>query len=704
MTSRMFTEMQSLNAVGSDIATVMNRAFGSALCLAAAAWIALVPALPATAQEVPDETQELATKPTALAPDQDSDARKVALPPRPTLLETPTLSEEIASGKLPPVELRVPLNPRIVDLAATGRKPGVHGGRMRWLMAREKDIRMVVYYGYARLVGYDHRYKIVPDILAGVDVKDGREFTLRLRQGHKWSDGHPFTAEDFRYWWEDVVHNEKLGGGLLPDAMLVAGQPPRFEVIDETTVRYTWQAANPAFLPALAATLPIYIAMPAHYLKQFHAKHADPQRLAAAINEAGVRKWTQLHKRMGRASRPLNPQLPTLDPWINTTEPPSTLLVLKRNPFYHRIDKNGRQLPYIDAIDMHIGSPSLVPAKTGAGDSDLQARYLSFDDYTYLKASERRGRIKVKLWEVGSGSEVALIPNLTTADPVWRKLLRDVRVRRAFSVAINRAEVNAALYYGLARASADTVLPRSPLYKEAYAKAWAQFDPNLANRLLDEAGLEERAFDGIRLLPDGRRAAIIVESPGESSTQADVLSLVKDHLRDVGIDIFLRPTQRDLFRQRAFAGQTVMSVWGGHNNAIPGPDMSPARYAPTAQDQLQWPAWGHHYETKGKNGEAPDMPEARRLLSLYKQWKLSRSSDERTQLWHEILKINAQQVYTIGIVNGAKQPVATAPNMRNVPDDGVFTFQPGGYFGVYMPDTFFFAQPNKQAANRGAVQ
>src|SRR3546814_12388913 len=65
-------------------------------------------------------------------------------------------------------------------------------------------------YGYARLVGYDREFQLRPDILEAVDVVDDRVFTFHLRPGHRWSDGAPFTSEDFRYWWEDVAPNKEI--------------------------------------------------------------------------------------------------------------------------------------------------------------------------------------------------------------------------------------------------------------------------------------------------------------------------------------------------------------------------------------------------------------------------------------------------------------------------------------------------------------
>jgi len=608
------------------------------------------------------------------------------------LIETPYLKEEVEAGKLPPVSARIPEKPRVIDLVSMGREPGQHGGQIRMLMADQKDLRMVVVYGYTRLVGYDEELKLTPDILEDVEVSEGRIFTLRIRPGHRWSDGHPFTAEDFRYFWEDMANDSKLSPSGPPMEMLVDGKPPRFETLDSYTVRYTWDAPNPAFLPALAGAMPLYIYAPSHYLKQFHALYVKPETLEAEIKANRVRSWSALHERKARMYRPENPDLPCLDAWCNSTAPPSSRFTFTRNPYFHRIDANGRQLPYTDEVIVTIGSSSLVAAQAGTGEADLQARYIRFDNYTFLKEAEARGRLEVKLWERGEGSRMALVPNLNAEDPVWRSLWRDVRVRRALSLAINRREINQAIFYGLARESANTVLPKSPLYKPEYSQAWASFDLKLANRLLDEAGLTRRDWDGVRLLSDGRRAELVVETAGESTEEADVLALIRDTWLEIGIKIYARPTQRDLFRKRVYAGSTLMAVWSGLDNGVATPDMSPRELAPTSQAQLQWPKWGQYFEENGAVGEPPELPEVRRLLELYRDWRVSTSTAERAAIWHEMLKIHADQVFTIGTVNGTRQPVIVAKNLVNVPDDGTWTFDPGGYFGRYMPDTFWYRE------------
>jgi peptide/nickel transport system substrate-binding protein len=611
----------------------------------------------------------------------------------PTLQETPSLAAAVAAGKMPPVADRLPKVPRVIDLGASGRSIGRHGGTLRLLMGDQRDIRYMTIYGYARLVVFNTKTELEPDILESYDETGGRIFTLHLRPGHKWSDGQPFTAEDFRYWWEDVANNTRLSPGGPPQAMLMHGKPPKFEVLDPLTVRYSWDDPNPVFLPALADAQPLYIFMPAHYLKQFHAKYADPAQLAAAIKRERVRDWGSLHERMSRQYRPENPALPTLEPWVNTTESPSEFYVFKRNPYFHRIDEAGHQLPYIDTVSMTLSTPSLIPAKVGSGEADLQARYLRFDNYTFLKEAARRNDYKIRLWKRAEGAYLTLRPNLNAADPVWRSVFRDVRVRRALSLAINRGDINRVVFFGLATEAGNSVLPESSLYRPRFAKAYTNYDPETAGRLLDAAGLDKRDADGVRLLPDGRRMEFTVEAAGDNPDETDMLELVADNWRKIGVKIFPRSTQRDLFRRKIALGETLMSVWQGHDNGIPGPDTEPDDLAPTSPMQFQWPKWGLYVESNGREGRPVDDPAAQELLTLYRDWRRSETTAERRVIWEKMLSISSEQVFTIGIVSETAQPVVVSDRLHNVPEKGLYSFEPGAFFGMYQPDTFWFEKP-----------
>jgi ABC-type transport system substrate-binding protein len=150
-----------------------------------------------------------------------------------------------------------------------------------------------------------------------------------------------------------------------------------------------------------------------------------------------------------------------------------------------------------------------------------------------------------------------LFPNLSVVDPAWRALMRDVRFRRALSLAVDREAVNESLFFGLALEGNNTMLPSSALYKEHYQKQWAEYDPDLAGELLDEIGLTDYNDDDIRLLPDGRPAEIIIETAGEDTEQTDVLELIAESWAEVGIKLYIKPSQRDVFRNRIFSGPNV---------------------------------------------------------------------------------------------------------------------------------------------------
>ncbi|MEM7463023.1 MAG: ABC transporter substrate-binding protein [Pseudomonadota bacterium] len=606
--------------------------------------------------------------------------------------EAPDFAQMVANGKLPPLEERLPENPLVVDFDAEGKTIGKYGGELRMLMGRAKDIGQITVYEYARLIGYDINIELVPDILESVDSVDDKEFTFKIRKGHRWSDGHLLTTEDFRYYWEDVIKDPELGRQGVPSAMLVEGEEPVFEIIDDLTFKYSWTKPNKSFLQALAGPSPVWIYLPAHYVKQFHAKYADPEKLAAMVKEANVDSWAALHTRKTRQRRPENPDMPTLQPWQNTTPPPAERFVFVRNPFFHRVDSEGNQLPYIDKLHVDIVSKDVIAAKTGSGESNLQARYIRFDNFTFLKESEEKHGFITNLWTTGKGSEYALYPNLNTKDPVWRGLMRDANFRRALSLAIDRDEINEVIYFGLASPSANTVLPQSPLFREEYREAWSYFDPDKANELLDAAGLGARDDDGVRLLPNGERAELTIESAGESTEETDVLELVAAQWKAIGIKAFVRASQRDIFRRRAAAGETPISVFFGLNNGVAAPTMSPEELAPVSPAQLQWPSWGEYYETGGKAGEPPDMPEAVELLDLFKEWKTSADVEEQTVVWHKMLDIFTDQAFSIGIVNNTRQPVVTSSNLRNVPEEGIYSWEPTSYFGIYRPDTFWFEE------------
>jgi len=596
--------------------------------------------------------------------------------------------------KLPPVAERVPATPLVVD--ATGEP----GGEIVTLVPRARDIRYISTYAYTRLVGYDKDLQLQPDLLEKFENEGTRVFTFTLRAGHRWSDGSPFTAEDFRYYWEDIALNPDLSPAGPPEFMLVDGKPPRFEVLDERTVRYSWDKPNPRFLPQLAGPLDPGIYRASRYLKQFHAKYADKAALEEKAKQQKLKSWAALHNRVDDMKEQTNPDLPTLMPWRVMNAAPANRFVFERNPYYHRIDAQGHQLPYLDRIVMDVSAGGLFAAKANAGETDLLFRGISMSDIPVLKEGEKAQGYRTLIWPYARGTELALYPNLNVVDPVWRGLNRDVRFRRALSLGIDRETLNNALLFGLGTEGNNTVVHESPLFSPELRTLNAEYDPAKASQLLDEIGLTKRNGAGFRLLPDGRELEIIVETDGESSLVVDGLTLIGEFWREIGVRLFVKPQDRTVLRNRAYAGLPVMVAAPGFDNAIPTAIMPPTEFVPMRQDNYSWPKWGQYVETKGMNGEAIDMPEAKRLAELYDSWMSTGDESVQVQVWREILRNHAENQWVIGTVAGALQPIVIRNGLEGLPAKALYSWEPTAMLGIYRVDQLYWNKTARKEASR----
>lgn len=617
-------------------------------------------------------------------------------PTVPALKETPFFAERVARGELPPIGERLPAKPLVVDLEARGRRIGIPGGDVISIVARARDIRYISANGYARLVGYDQDFMLKPDILEAVDNQDERIFTFHIRPGHRWSDGTLFTAEDFRFFWQDVANNPALMPSGPPEFMLVNGKPPRFEVMDPQTVRYSWDEPNPRFLPQLANPLDPFIYRPAHYLKQFHASFTDEAKLNDLARSKKLKSWAGLYNRIDSMNEVNDPNLPTLQPWRLVTPPPANRFYFERNPFYHRVDKAGQQLPYIDRVVFDVAAAGLMAAKANAGEADLLFRGLTMGDIPILKEGEQSKGYHTLLWRNARGSELALYPNLNCSDPIFRKLNRDSRFRRALSLGIDRETLNMALLFGLGAEGNNTVLAGSPLYREEFRTTNAQFKPEEANKLLDEIGLNRVYEDGLRQLPDGRNLEITVELDGDNMLMADGLTLIAEFWRDLGIRLIVKPQDRAILNNRTYSGQTIMSASHGLDNAIPTPIMPPTELAPMWQDNLSWPKWGQYVETGGSSGEPIDIPEAQELVRLYTEWLTTSDKEIQTRAWLRMLMNHAENQWSIGTVSGALHPIVVKDGLANVPQNAFYSWLPTSLIGIYRSDEFFWAIPERR--------
>lgn len=346
---------------------------------------------------------------------------------------------------------------------------------------------------------------------------------------------------------------------------------------------------------------------------------------------------------------------------------------------------------------MDVAAGGLMAAKANAGEADLLFRGLSMTDIPILKEGEASHHYRTLLWPHARGSEIALYPNLTCNDPTWRMLNRNLHFRRALSLAIDRHTLNNALLFGLGNEGNDTIRPESPLFSNELLTLNATYDPTEASRLLDTLGLNRRDDAGIRLLPDGRELEIVVETDGDNTFVIDGLTLIVEFWREIGVKLFVKPQDRTVLRSRSYAGAVVMTAGPGLDNAMPTEIMSPDELAPTRQDNPSWPKWGQYSETKGKNGEPVDIPEAKHLLDLYQHWLATADNTEQARIWRKMLKNRADNLWSIGTVSGALQPIVIDRRLRNLPERGLYSWDPAALIGIYRLDEVFFDEDGGKA-------
>ena len=481
----------------------------------------------------------------------------------------------------------------------------------------------MVVYGYARLVAYNEKLELVPDILKDVEVEDGRIFTLHLRKGHRWSDGEPFTSEDFRYWWEDVVNNEKLSPTGPPPELFVDGELPKVEFPDPADGALQLEQAEPV-LPADAGACDAVVHLHAGPLSE-----AVPRALRRS--EAARRRWS---RRPRRATGPsctaatticTSSRIPSCRPcspgkWRRRRRPSGSSSNATR--YFHRVDSRGA------AAAVHRPGRARCRRQQAGPDQDRRRRDRPAVPRPVLQA------LHLPQGERGAQRPGhALVADRARRPPralsqSERRTTRSGAGCSGMSASAGRCRSRSIATRSTRSCSSasaiggnNTVLPQSPLYRPEFRQAGPPTTRRRPTRCSMRSGSPSARRTACACCRTAGRWSSWSRPRARRPSRADVLELVQETWLKIGVRIHSKPLQREMFRNRVFAGETLMSIWYGLENGIPSADMSPGEFAPTDQNQLQWPMWGQYYQTKGQAGEPPDLPEAAELLGLFEQWR-----------------------------------------------------------------------------------
>jgi len=606
--------------------------------------------------------------------------------------EAPMLAEKVAAGTLEPLEDRLPENPLVV---VPTEEIGQYGGTWRTVWKGLSDPWGPHQTGNEPLLRYSQDAgSLIANVAERFEASsDSKVFTIYLRKGLKWSDGVEFTAEDILFLYNDVFLNKELSPAY-PKKLTSAGKPPIVEGLDDYTVRFTFEDPYGLFFSQL--TVEHYSYVPKHYMKQFHPAYTPMDKLEKMAKEAGFDKWYELYNIKGATDGPVrgywwitNTDHPTLWPWKLTQSDSDTAtgrLIWERNEYYWKVDTDGNQLPYIDKVtfDLVGTDEELLNLKAIAGEIDLISRGLSVGKYPLYMENRDKGDYRVLAWQDPFGSRPELMLNQTVEDPNLRKLFTDVRFRQALSLGINRNEINELIYNGLGEPRQASLVKASRHYNEEWTQLYAEFDPDKANSMLDEIGLNKKNADGIRLHPDGTPVSFVVENI-DVAWYVDTVGLVVDYWKNLGLQVTQKTSARSLYTERRNANEIQVQSW-----TQPGGSLLFNVWTFFPYHTQGWaPKNAIYYKTGGSEGEKP-VGDIARLLEIYELYQMTADPAAQDVLLNEAVAIHMKNLYMIGTVGAMPQFVIAKNNFRNVPDDIPADFASLGTPRVGMPEQFFF--------------
>ncbi|MEW5816113.1 MAG: ABC transporter substrate-binding protein [Spirochaetota bacterium] len=585
--------------------------------------------------------------------------------------ESPMLKEKVAAGELPSVKERLPEQPVVVQpIEAIGK----YSDRPLRMDSVGQDTGVTHLSGsmdFSRGVGRWNRSltKVVPDVVKGWQLsEDGKTHTIFFRKGGKWSDGEPVTADDMLFWWEDVMLNDKLIPET-PAPYMPGGELMKAEKVDDYTIRFHFAVSYPA-APMLVIANWSFRLLPKHFLKQYHIKY-NKEANELAKKEGYDQWWELMNAMLGfffpgyQLSEELNRAYPVLGAWKFQRRVPGGI-VWERNPYYHHVDTAGNQLPYIDKIiTSRTEDAEVFNMRAVAGEVDFGSWGIQLAKYPLFLKAAKEGKYRVQLAGMSDGSVFSLYTNMNyNKDSVLAKILHDLRFRQAVSLAIDRNEINEALFFGKGVPRQDTVTPPADYYKEEWAKAYAQHDPQEANRLLDEMGLKWGTDHEYRQRPDGKRLQVIVTTTGEMyAYYIPMMEIIVANWKEIGVEAKINAVSKQAMYDAIYTNEAQM--WGR--------TMTVTTHAGFIFFEAYWwrpkwwaPLWDEWLITNGKKGEEP--PEWVKKFSKTIHSLRYLPKKELNEAMTYLLDTSAEKLFKIGTIGMVPEPAVIANDLGNVPE------------------------------------
>ena len=582
--------------------------------------------------------------------------------------QAPELAALVASGDLLPLEQRLPDEPYVQPVF---ENIGKYGGTLNRAWTGPDDKLGVGKMTHDWLVRLDSTATIVePNVAESWEIsEDFTTYTFKLRKGMKWSDGTPFVADDVIFYWEHVITNPEVyytGDVDWWYKSPASGNPCTVEKVDDIHFRLTFDDPYPTFLFNLATNYGDFFGPP-EYLKTILPEFAGEAAVQAMADEEGYASMKDFLK--WKLKYPfIWPEYPQIRAWIPVTGPREERLVTQRNPFYWKVDPEGNQLPYInEVVYTFVQSKEMVNLQALAGQVDFQQRHLTGDNLSTFLENQDRENYRVVLNAVGfPGDCTAIVCNLTTPDPVLRKIFEDKNFRIAISYAMDREEMIEILMNGMGEPMQAASGPAFPFYDESWSKMYTEYSPEKAAEYLDKAGLAWDSKKEYRLRPDGKPLEVVFEVQDNDAKSAE---LIVHYMNEVGIKTVAKIDDRGLYdvRKNNFEFEMTTGGWPGN------PFTAPYYIIPLDAHSALFGEYGLWVMTDGEQGIEPTGDLAK-LSPLWKAVNGSRTEAEKMANLEKIYDLYHENLWIIGLYSGG-QPSYFVVNdkLRNVAEGALNT-------------------------------
>lgn len=510
---------------------------------------------------------------------------------------------------------------------------------------------------------------IVPNVVKDYSVNaDTTEFTFTLRKGHKWSDGEPFTVDDVMFWWEDIILNEELTP-TVPSYWIFGDEPMDVQKVDDVTFVIKTAAPAPGLIPWLASTW-ITPAAPRHYLESKHIKY-NPDINDEAVAE-GFASWVEYfftwHGEWNDSIHRYG--VPRLEAWVLVDEESPEYQIMMANPYYFKVDTLGHQLPYADRTrESYSQDPQVLELKIINGEVDQKAQSLSFTSVPVFKGNEENGNYTLMLSESASDGPIVAF-NCTHDDPVLREIFSNKEFNYAMSLALDRSEFNKVTCFGECEeiSTGVPIHPSASFAKPEWYTYMTEYNPDEANKLLDELGLDQRDAEGWRLRPDGKRLEIFANYTIQS-TGSEIMNLVKSYWEAVGVKTEIKEIATEQYRAEVSGNVHDLASFTSGSTLEPTFLGKQYRFYPPFGDKVLEPICGLEYqawlETDGAEGTEPPE-DMKKLYVLTMQFKtLMPGTPEYIAVGQEIGDIHMENMYIIGLRGPAPAPMIVHNRLGN---------------------------------------